>query len=230
MATFKQTIEGMKAMEQPETPKQPTAKKEAPLADEPKAKESEFSKSRPAFTHDFAESLRKDAINWANEKMPYDKSLPKILNNYTRDQVIDFMRGNIGEDEIMKRAKERNGINQDRVNLLAKQEARKTIDQSEANKAKKNMGDTQNQPKKTVGEELQEFYEREFFKEANGNKEDFVNSFINRFGVPKGFSRKEMAEFYGNRFDELSANQPKAQQPRQGSFERAIRDIGDAED
>lgn len=62
-------------------------------------------------------------------------------------------------------------------------------------------------PKKTVGEDLQGMYEREFFKQANGNKEDFVNHFIDRFGVPRGSSRKREAEFYGRRFDELSASQ-----------------------
>ena len=123
MPKFNEFIKGFEEPEQPKVKTQPKAQEIE--TKKPKVEESEFSKSRPAFTHDFAESLRKDAINWANEKMPYDKSLPKILNNYTRDEVIDFMRGNIGEDEIMKRAKERNGINQDRVNLLAKQEATK---------------------------------------------------------------------------------------------------------
>jgi len=123
MPKFNQFMEGFE--EKPEVNEE--AKPEEVKTEKPKVEESEFSKSRPAFTHNFAESLRKDAINWANEKLPYpyNKSLPKILNNYTQDEVIDFMRGNIGEDEIMKRAKERNGINQDRVNLLAKQEATK---------------------------------------------------------------------------------------------------------
>lgn len=62
-------------------------------------------------------------------------------------------------------------------------------------------------PKKTVGEDLQEMYERAFFEQANGNKEDFVNHFINRFGVPRGSSRRREAEFYGKRFDKLNASQ-----------------------
>lgn len=123
MPNFKQFIKGF---EEPETEPKAEPKPQEVKTEKPKVEESEFSKSRPAFTYDFAESLRKDALNWANEKLPHDKSLPKILNNYTRDEVIDFMRGNIGEDEIMKRAKERNGINQDRVNLLAKQETPKS--------------------------------------------------------------------------------------------------------
>lgn len=82
-------------------------------------------------------------------------------------------------------------------------------------------------PKKTVGEDLQEMYEKEFFKQANGNKEDFVNHFINRFGVPKGSSKKREAEFYGKRFDELGANQPKEApkaEPKRPMTNKEIRD------
>lgn len=85
----------------------------------------------------------------------------------------------------------------------------------------------QPKPKKTVGEDLQEMYEKEFFKQANGNKEDFVNHFINRFGVPKGSSKKREAEFYGKRFDELSANQPKEEpkaEPKRPMTNKEIRD------
>lgn len=80
--------------------------------------------------------------------------------------------------------------------------------------------------KKTVGETLQEMYEREFFKQANGNKEDFINHFINRFGVPRGSSRKREAEFYGKRFDELSASQGGSNNENEGQIdERKINHI-----
>ena len=59
--------------------------------------------------------------------------------------------------------------------------------------------------KRTVGEDLSDLYEKEFFKQANGNKEDFVNHFINRFGVPRGSSKKREMEYYSKRFDELMA-------------------------
>ena len=209
MPGFKEFIKGFEEKPEAKNPNPaPTPKPQEVKMEEPKVEENEFSKSRPAFTHDFAESLRKDAINWANEKMPYDKSLPKILNNYTRDEVIDFMRGNIGEDEIMKRAKERNGVNQDRVNLLAKQEAPKA--QEDKTKVTKGIVDFDN---------------KQDFLEKNNWAKDFSwqgNDLIDRKTNEKVYTLSKEGAQVPVIADEIIKHKGKQSQPKQGSFEQTF--------
>ena len=61
------------------------------------------------------------------------------------------------------------------------------------------------EPKKTVGEDLEDMYSESFYKSSNGDKDEFIDRNIERFGIPKGFSRKEMVDFYSKKFDELDA-------------------------
>jgi len=65
--------------------------------------------------------------------------------------------------------------------------------------------------KNTVGEDMHNFYLSQFFKEANGDRNQFIQHFLNRFGVPKGSSRKREEDYFGKRFDEMLAKQNKEQ-------------------
>ncbi len=56
----------------------------------------------------------------------------------------------------------------------------------------------------TVGSDLSNYYDKEFFKAANGNKEQFVNHMINRFGIPRGSNRAKEIDFYGKKFDKMN--------------------------
>ena len=61
---------------------------------------------------------------------------------------------------------------------------------------------------KTWGEDLTNFYNNEFYKQANGNRDEFIKHNIDRFGIPKGSSRKKEMEHYGSVFDKMN-QQPK---------------------
>ena len=58
--------------------------------------------------------------------------------------------------------------------------------------------------KPTVGEDLDNYYNNEFFKQANGDRNAFIEHNINRFGVPRGSNRNKEVEHYGQVFDRLN--------------------------
>ena len=61
---------------------------------------------------------------------------------------------------------------------------------------------------KTVGEDMDNYYNREFFKQANGNRDEFIRHNLARFGIPKGSTRAKETEHYGSVFDKLSKGNP----------------------
>ena len=57
---------------------------------------------------------------------------------------------------------------------------------------------------KTWGEDLTDFYNNEFYKQANGNRDEFIKHNIDRFGIPRGSTRQKEMEHYGSVFDKMS--------------------------
>ena len=77
------------------------------------------------------------------------------------------------------------------------------------------------QPQKSAGEDAQERYFKDFYKQANGNRDEFIDHHIRRFGVPTGSTKKKEMEFYGKKFDEMKAQeeaQPKPAPKPQGDM------------
>lgn len=69
------------------------------------------------------------------------------------------------------------------------------------------MAKTPNELVKTWGEDLNDTYNKEFFKQANGDKEQFIQHSINRFGIPRGSSREKEIKYYGDVFDKMANKQ-----------------------
>lgn len=63
--------------------------------------------------------------------------------------------------------------------------------------------------KKSVGEDLTDFYNKQFFKQANGDRNAFIEHNISRFGIPRGSSKAKEVEHYGQVFDKLAQKKSK---------------------
>ena len=54
------------------------------------------------------------------------------------------------------------------------------------------------------GEDSDKYYNEEFFKQAKGDRNAFIEHNINRFGIPRGSNRNKEVEHYGQVFDRLN--------------------------
>lgn len=135
-------------------------------------------------------SSKEEALDYANKEMGGDKDAIERINSAfgedskENDYVSQFTE--LSKQYMSaKTKKEREEIN-DKMNALKRQQFPE---------------DYENE--KSVGEDTQDMYMEEFYKEANGDKNKFVNHFLNRFGVPKGSTKEKEVAFYSKKFDEM---------------------------
>lgn len=53
------------------------------------------------------------------------------------------------------------------------------------------------------GEDMNRKYASDFFKQANGNRDAYIEHMVGRFGIPKGSTREKEIAHYGDEFDTL---------------------------
>ncbi len=59
----------------------------------------------------------------------------------------------------------------------------------------------------SVGEDATKMYAKAFYKQSNGDRDAFIQHNINRFGIPRGSSRKKEEEYYGKQWDEQAKDE-----------------------
>lgn len=205
MATFKQTIEGMKAMEQPEN-QQPTAKKEAPMAED-KHKENRFD--------ELSKTWKDKPHKVFNGKEYYVRPYTDLAGN----RFYDINSKKQGEDFGLGSASG--------YEFKTEDEARKTIDEWEGYHRKKT------EPKKLdfVSKNLDAILDhgiKNVHALTNEQYNDLAKKAMERFGIDDFKLAQEFIQS-NDESDRDWVERYKAQQPKQGSFKQAINDISEAE-